>query len=159
MINSKPLLDVNSDDGLLLKNQKNKVTLKIINKGLSDAKFLEINIQGNSYATILSQPKIYIGDVDSNDFQTADFDMFFKSNAPDSIILPATIVYKDISNKEYTETMDVRLKAYSNEQAVQLGLVQRSYTWLIILVIIIAIIIFFIIRAILKRRKQNNREY
>lgn len=159
MINSKPILDVSSEDGVLLKNQKNKVSLKIINKGLSDAKFLEINIQGNSYVTIISQSKVYIGDVDSNDFQTADFDIFFKTNAPNSITLPATIVYKDISNKEYTETMEVKLKAYSNEQAVQLGLIQKSYTWLIVLVVIIAIIIFFIVRVILKRRKQNNREY
>ncbi len=159
MINSKPILEVSSDDGLLLKNQKNKVTLKIVNKGLSDAKFLEINLHGNSYVTIISQPKTYIGDVDSNDFQTADFYMFFKSNAPNSIILPATIVYKDISNKEYTETMDVTLKVYSNDQAVQLGLIQKSYTWLIVLLIIIIIVIFFVVRAILKRRKQNNREY
>jgi hypothetical protein len=159
MINSKPILEVSSEDGLLLKNQKNKVSLKIVNKGLSDAKFLEISIQGNSYVTIISQPKVYIGDVDSNDFQTVDFDIFFKSNAPNSIRLPATIVYKDISNKEYTETMDVTLKAYSNEQAVSLGLVQQNYTGLIIIGVIITIIIFFVVRTILKRRKQNNKEY
>lgn len=159
MINSKPILDISSEDGLLLKNQKNKVSLKIINKGLSDAKFLEMSVQGNSYATLISQSKAYVGDVDSNDFQTQEFEIFFKENAPNSINLPVTITYKDISNKEYTENFDVSLKVYSKEQATQLGLVQQSYTGVIVLIIVILIIIFFVIRTLLRRRKAKNNNY
>jgi len=159
MINSKPILDVGSEDGLLLKNKKNKVTLKIVNKGLSDAKFLEMNVQGNSYATLISQSKVYIGDVDSNDFQTADFEIFFKETSPNSATLPVTITYKDISNKEYTEDFEVQLKVYSQDQAVQLGLIPQSYTGIIVVVIVILLIIFFIVRSMLKRRKSKNNGY
>jgi len=159
MINSKPILDVSSEDGVLLKNQKSKVSLKIVNKGLSDAKFLEINMQGNSYTTLVSQSKVYIGDVDSNDFQTAEFEIFFKETSPNSITLSVTITYKDISNKEYTENFDVQLKVYSQDQAVQLGLIQKSYTWMIVIAVIIIVILFFVIRAIVKRRNKNNKEY
>jgi len=159
MINSKPTLDVSAEDGLLLKNKKNKASLKIVNKGLSDAKFLEITTQANSYTTLLSQGNVYIGDVDSNDFQTADFEIFFKDTAPSTITLPVSITYKDISNKEYTENFDVQLKVYSQEQAVQLGLVQQNNTWVLVLVIVIVIILFFVIRTILRRRKAKNNGY
>lgn len=159
MINSKPLLDIGSEDGLLLKNQINKVSIKIVNKGLSDAKFLEMNLNGNSYVNILSQSKVYIGDVDSNDFQTQEFEMFFKETSPSSISLPVSLTYKDISNKEYTESFDLQLKVYSKDQAKQLGLISQNYSGIIIVVIVLIVVVFFIIRAVVKRRRNNNKDY
>lgn len=159
MINSEPILDVSAEDGLLLKNQKNKISVRIVNKGLSDVKFLEIEGQGSTSSNILSQSKIYVGDVDSNDFQTAEFEVFFSQTSGNSVTIPFTITYKDISNKEYSETYDVVFKVYSNEQAVQLGLVQKSFTGIIVLVVVILVILFFIIRTIIRRRKAKNNGY
>ena len=91
MINSQPIIEVSVDDGLLLKGKENKVTFKIVNKGLADAKFLEIETKGSTSYNILSAEKIYVGDVDSDDFQTVDFQMFFSQNSLSKLDIPIIV--------------------------------------------------------------------
>lgn len=156
MVNSIPIIDINYDDGLLLKGQNNKVTIKIINKGLADVKFLELNAESSSSYNIISQSQVYIGDVDSNDFQTADFSIYFNNNPSKLVSLPLNVKYKDVTNKEYTQNFDIQLKVYTKEQAQSLGLVSADNTIYIVLGIIVLIVVFFIYRAIRKRRRQNE---
>jgi len=156
MINSKPIIEVNYDDGLILKGQKNKITLKIINKGLGDVRFLEIEAGSSTYYSMISQNKIYIGDVDSNDFQTAEFNVFLNEKTPASINLPVSVKYKDITNKEYEEDYNLKLKAYTIQQAQNLGLIPKNNTIYIIILIIVLIVAFFVYRAIRKRKRQEN---
>lgn len=157
MVNSEPIIDVNAEDGLLLKNQENKISLKIINKGLADVKFLEIKAGTSTYYNLLSQSNIYIGDVDSNDFQTADFSLFFKDTVSNTINFPITILYKDITNREYSQNLVIPLKVYSQQQAQDLGLVAKSNTIYYIAGIIVLIFIYIIYR--LFRRRNRNSEY
>lgn len=159
IVNSQPIMSVDYNGGLLLKGQNNKVTFKIINKGLEDVKFLDINVGSSTYYTITSQKEIYIGDVDNNDFQTADFDIFFSANAPSIISLPVDIMYKDSQGREYKDSFTVQLKIYNMQQAQNLGLISNNNIWLtIIVIIIILIVIFFIVRG-LRRRKKNSNNY
>jgi len=153
MINSEPIIDVSLEDGLLLKEQNNKITVKIINKGLADVKFLEINAGTSAYYTLLSSSKVYVGDIDNNDFQTVEFKILFKENSPGTVTIPLNIVYKDITNKEYNENRDVSLRVYTNEEAIGLGLVKKSYTVYYILGIITLILVFILYRMIRGKRK------
>src|SRR3989344_4567717 len=41
-VNSKPIIDLGIETGLILRGQENQVSLRITNKGFSDVKFLEI---------------------------------------------------------------------------------------------------------------------
>jgi len=157
-INSAPILDVGTEDSLLLKGQNNELTLKIINKGLSDVKFLEMEISSGNYYSLLSPSKIYVGDVDKDDFETETLKIFFKENSPSTINLPVKLVYKDITNKEYEEDFSVSLKTYSKEQALQLGLTQRSYTSYIVGGVILLIVIYIIYRIIKKRRLKKKTQ-
>lgn len=157
MINSEPIIDVEFEDGLLLKGQNNKVTLKVINKGLADVKFLEISVGGSTKYNIISQDNVYIGDVDSNDFQTADLDIIFNKNAPRNVNLPVTIKYKDITNKEYTKNFDISLKTYTTQEAQSLGLVPVNNTIYIVILIVVLIVIFIIYRIIRARRRKKNQ--
>ncbi len=157
MVNSEPIIEVNAEDGLLLKGQENKISLKIVNKGLADVKFLEVQTGTSTYYNLISQNKVYIGDVDSNDFQTADFSLFFKDSVPSTINLPVSIVYKDITNKEYTQDVVIPLKVYTTQQAQSLGLVAKSNTIYYVIVIVVLIVIYIIYRLV--RRKNKNSEY
>ena len=47
--------------------QKGKITLKIVNQGFSDARFLSVRIIPSGF-TLLSDAEVYIGNVDSDDF-------------------------------------------------------------------------------------------
>ena len=158
MINSQPIIEVSVDDGLLLKGKENKVTFKIVNKGLADAKFLEIETKGSTSYNILSAEKIYVGDVDSDDFQTVDFQMFFSQNSLSKLDIPIIVKYKDVANKEYVKEFNPTLKVYSLQQAQELGLVAKSNTSNYIIGVIVLIIIFFIYRWF-RRRKKRNQDY
>jgi hypothetical protein len=155
-VSSEPIIDVINQDSLLLKGQNNKVTLEVINKGLANVQFLEIDIGSSTYYSITSENRIYIGDINANDFQTADFNIFFSNNAPRNVNLPVTVIYKDITNKQYTKSFDVSLKTYTTPEAQRLGLVPTSSIGYIILIIIILIIIFIIYRVFRARRKRKQ---
>lgn len=154
-VNSAPIIDASLEEGLLLKEKENKVSIKIVNKGLSNAKFLEVEIGGGSY-TVLSPKNVYIGDIDSNDFDSVEFNIFFKDSASSTITLPITVRYKDSLNKEYSEDFSLQAKVYTTDQAIQLGLLTKNNTTLYILVIVILIIIWIIYRRIKKRRKLKK---
>lgn len=153
-VNSEPIIDINVGESLLLKNQENELIIKITNKGLSDVKFLEIEIDDSVYFRKLSSENIYIGDVDSDDFDTAEFNIYFKENSVEKINLPITIKYKDVLNKEYAENLNVELNVYSREKAVELGLLKEDNNSKLIIGAISFLILFIIYRKLKKRKKS-----
>lgn len=156
-VNALPIIEVSREDGLLIKGQESTLTLKIINKGLGDAKFSEVSITPVNMI-LNSQAKIYIGDIDSNDFANEDFKIIINSNAPNTISLPVNIVYKDALNKEYSQDSTLSLRVYSLDEAYSLGLLQKNNTSLYIGAAIAIIILFFIYRAIRKRMRKRKLE-
>lgn len=152
-ISSEPILGASIEDNLLLKGQENELTIKIVNKGLSDIKFLEVETESSTYYSTLSSKNIYIGDIDSDDFDTARFRIYFRETVPSRINFPVTLVYKNTLNKEYTETFNLDLNVYSREKAIELGLLKQSYTLYYIIGIVVLIIIYIIYRKIKKSRK------
>lgn len=157
-VNSMPLLGAEYENGLLLKNQNNDVVIKIINKGLSDIKFLEVDIGNSKHYNLLSQDNVYIGDIDSDDFDTAEFKIFFKDKSPSIVNLPVTLHYRDVMNKEYNEDYTINLKVYSKAKAIELGLLKQSRTGVYIGIVIFLIIIYIVYRKIKKRRKLKKKE-
>ena len=87
-VNSKPIIDVSIEEGLLLKGKENKISIKIVNKGLADTKFLEIEIQGGTSYSILGPNKVYMGDIDSDDFDSAEFTILLKESSINLINFP-----------------------------------------------------------------------
>jgi len=155
-INSEPKISVERNDGLILKGRKNEIQLSIINKGLSDVKFLDIKIVEISGITILSQKSIYIGDLDSDDFDSAKFEVFIESSVEKNIKLPVKIIYRDITNKEYTENLFVNLRVYSKEEAIKLGLLKKSNTLTTIISIVVLIVGYISYRKIKKLRRARK---
>ncbi|MEN9626046.1 MAG: hypothetical protein RL557_374 [archaeon] len=154
-----PILSVNSQDSVLIKGQNNELTVKLVNQGVADIKFLEMEVTPSLYVTLLSSNKIYIGDLDSDDFDSVTFNIFVKENAPDSISVPVTINYKDSLNKAYTKQFDVPVKAYTEDKAVELGLKEKSYTMQIVIIVILLIVFYLLYRYVRKSlRKKNLQE-
>lgn len=156
-VSSVPKIDVVREDGLLLKGQKNILTIKIINKGLADIKFTEIELTPSGI-DLLSQKKVYLGDIDSDDFDSAEFEVFIKENSPNNIVLPVNVVYRDVLNKEYQESFNIELRVYSRDDAYSLGLLTRSYTTQIIAGVAILVILWFVYRRIRKRMRKKKAE-
>lgn len=131
---------------------KGKISLKIINKGFGDAKFISVKTIPSGY-TLLSEKEIYIGTINSDDFDTASFDVIFDSK---DAKLNAVIIYKDFDNQEISQTIDMPLTIYSKEQGIELGIIQKNNTLLYLGVIIFLALVWFISRKIKKRKRMNK---
>ncbi len=155
-VNSEPIIGVSAEDGLLLKGQENEIDVKIVNKGLSDVKFLEVEVGSSTYFDRLSQKNIYIGDIDSDDFDSAEFKVFFKENSPTTVKIPVSVSYKDALNNEYSEDFDLSVRVYTRKKAIELGLLEQSYTKVYVGVIGGLVVLYIVYRKLKKRRKMKR---
>jgi hypothetical protein len=154
-INSEPIISINSNSGLLLKGKDQTINLKITNKGLADIRFLEIKLDNSMNYEIMSEENVYIGDLDSDDFENADFDLLIRENSLKNIILPVTIKYKDVLNNEYTQNSEIQLKVYSEKEAIDAGLLKKNNTFFYIALVLVLIVIYIAYKRI--RKRKNNK--
>jgi len=155
-VNSKPELKVSLDDSLvLIKGKENTFKLKIINSGLSDVRFLYVTISDVSGLKFLSEKEQYIGDIDSDDFDNAEYSVIINVDATKSINLPITLSYMDATNKEFIETTNLILITYSLKEARELGLVDKPKIGSFIAIFIL--LGGYIVYRILKKRKLKKR--
>ncbi len=156
IVNAKPKIEVSSEGEVLIKGTNGKISIKIVNSGLGDSKFLSISINQAAGLQTTGSNKIYIGNIDSNDFDTADFNVFVSADAPSSINLPVQLTYTDSRNNEITENKIISIKTYTAKEATDLGLISRNSTFVIILSIIGVIVLFLIYRKIRKRNRSKR---
>ena len=102
--------------------RQSKINLKIVNKGLADARFVSVNLNPSGF-TLLSEKEVYIGTVDSDDFETATFEVIFTSEKPK---LTATVEYTDFDNSKKLDEVNLPTKVYTQEKAIELGIIQRN---------------------------------
>tara|TARA_Y100000310_G_scaffold330808_2_gene403130 strand:+ start:606 stop:1439 length:834 start_codon:yes stop_codon:yes gene_type:complete len=133
--------------------REGRVSLEIINKGLGEIKSVSVKISQNGFE-LLSKDKIFLGTVDSDDTDIASFDVVYKSRNP---TLSAIIEYKDFENIGQKETINLPFKVYTEEEAINLGLIEKSNTLLYSLVGGIVLIVWIIWRVIKKKRKNQRR--
>ena len=152
IIESNPVLDVAVEESEIYKvGQTGKITIRFVNKGLSDIKFLSANLPKSSLYDLISSNSVYIGNVEPDDFETATFDLRFKQKT-DSI--PLEVEYKDDKNRDFKKNYNLGVNLYTQKEAVELGLEQKpNYT--IYLGIIVIVIIFFLFRMYRKRKRQR----
>ena len=150
IVNSKPKIDVAVGNDLLLKGQNNEFFVKITNKGLSDAKFVEIEIGSGQYDLLVGN-KQYIGDIDSDDFDSIKVNAFFKNNVRDNVNLPVTVIYRDDLNNEYRDIFNVNLNLYTRDRAVELGLIEKGVNKDYIIGIVLIIVLYLIYRKLKKK--------
>lgn len=156
IINAKPKIDVSSEGSVLIKGIKGKISIKVVNSGLGDAKFLSISLNQIAGLQITDSSKVYIGNIDSNDFDTADFNVFVNADASSSINLPVELTYTDSRNNQITENKIISIKTYTTKEATDLGLISKNNTFLIILSVVGVLVLFLIYRRI-RKRNRNKR--
>jgi len=160
IINAKPNIEISPEENVLIKGTKGKISIKIINSGLGDAKFLSINLKQVAGIQVIGSDKIYIGNIDSNDFDTADFNIFVDADASSSINIPIELTYTDSRNNQITKQETFSIKTYTQKEAIVLGLINKNNTFLIIISVVGVIVVFLIYRKIRKRNKskRNNSQ-
>lgn len=114
-------------------------TISVTNSGLFDVKRLIASIGQSKGYTLLSPSELYLGDIQSNDFQTANVQVFVNTTNG-TIQVPVQVSYLDSFNNLHTQTLTVPVQVYSQAQLYQLGFVQGgsgAYTLLAVAVLLV----------------------
>lgn len=157
-VNSNPELKVSLEDAIsLIKGKENEVSIRIVNSGLADVKFVYLIVSDTMGIKFFSEKEQYVGDIDSDDFDNVKYKTYISKTASNTISLPIVLKYRDATNKEFTETKTISLRTYSLKEAQDLGLVAKpSYTLYIIGGIVL--VVYFIYRWRKKRKLRKLRE-
>jgi hypothetical protein len=132
--------------------QSGKLSLVIINRGLGDIKSLNVKVTPQGYE-LLSNGDVFIGTLNADDTDLASFDVVYKSTNPK---LVAEVTYKDFDNKDQTQQVEIPFKVYTQEQALQLGLIKKSNTFVYFIILIVLIVVWIVWRRMRKRKKKNG---
>ncbi|MBI2632497.1 hypothetical protein HYW75_05825 [Candidatus Pacearchaeota archaeon] len=141
---------VSTDNAIV--GREGKITLKIINKGFADARYVSVKLIPNNYI-IKSEDEIYIGDIDANDFETASFDVIYQRKNP---TINAEVTYKDFENNDKVLIIDKVINVYTKEEALEKGIIKKNNTVLYIILIILIIIGWFVIRSVRRRMRKKK---
>ena len=155
VVNSVPDISIYVDKTDLLQQKKSgTVTLKIVNKGLSDIKFLNVIIQKSQDFDLLSNSDTtYVGNLVSDDYQSVDYKIDIKS-AGNDIILPIDLQYRDANNNLYDKVVDVDLKLIDSSKLNTANNAGSSITLVVVILIIIAVVVIIIVR---RRNKKSKK--
>ncbi len=153
-VSAESIVDFSADVDKPVIKSKSKIDFNIINKGLGELRFVSVKIIPDGF-TLLSEQQIHIGDVDSDDFEIASFDVIFTKEDASA---KAIVEYRDSENKLYLQTIELPLEIYSREKALELGIISESNTPKYMIVIFILFILWFGVRAIRKRRRMKKSQ-
>ena len=104
---------------------------------------------------ILTNPEVYIGNLDSDDYETADYTLLVSKDASDEVVLPLTVEYRNSNGKFYSNLVNLKLDLYSgNDLKQRTDGGGNSFIGVIIIIVIVAAGIF-VWRWRKKRKKQR----
>jgi len=158
IVNSPPELKISLDESsFLIKGRENSFAIKIINSGLSDVKFVYLTVNDVNDIKFLSEKEQYIGDINSDDFDSVEYQVHVDGDSSGTITLPVILKFKDATNKEFIESKNLILKTYSLKDAQNLGLIKKpSYTIYILIGVLVLGYIFYRIRKKRKLKALRN---
>ncbi|MCD6575580.1 MAG: COG1361 S-layer family protein [Nanoarchaeota archaeon] len=141
IVGDKPDVDIYLDESDILKaGESGTVKLTIVNEGLSDIKFLSVELLNSEDYEKLSSDKVYIGDLDSDDTDTVEFSVYVNPTSDKQIPLQTKVSYLDSNNIHHEETKNVNLRLYTSSEISRYGLRESSnLSWIIAAVVLLAI--------------------
>ena len=102
--------------------------------------------------SLTPEPEIYVGNIDSDDYETVDYTLNVKSFEK-SVELPLEIIYMDSTNKKHQEKTSLELKTYSPSKV---STVISGMINLVITIVIIAVILYVGYRFYKKRKAKRK---
>ena len=115
VVGGKPNIElgVNNDEGIPA-GTTGTVTLRLVNRGEGTAKFVKIDAQEAEGYRIRSGSNVYLGDMNPDDYQTAEVEVY-ANNTADTGEMPVEITYQENGN-EKTETQNAQFNILTSEE-------------------------------------------
>lgn len=152
VINDVPDLMLQIDSSTLYSdNGVGEVTFSITNKGLSEIKFATIELEETDDFAVKSSSSIaYLGNIDSDDYETASFDVKMVQHGMTEVVLPLRLEFKDGLNKVHVVSEELSLPLITTAEAGE----EKSHTGVVVIVVVVVVaIIFFVLHRRKKKRK------
>ncbi|MBI4360244.1 hypothetical protein HY572_00545 [Candidatus Micrarchaeota archaeon] len=140
-VGASPKLDVELSESTIRRpGTLGSVTLRIVNRGLEDVQFLNLELAESDGFETTTQKSQYIGSIASDDYETAEYALYVREASP---TLDLTLTYRDANNHAYTEKIQVTVPTYTDEQIQRFKLEpQGGVDWLTGLVALV--VLFFV---------------
>lgn len=142
---------------LIAGKKSGTVSFKFVNRGVTDVKFLDVILEETDDYKIVSAHEEYIGNVDSDDYDSVDFDLYLNNNEHSKengmVEFPIKITFKDANNIDYEDNIVLNYRINTAEQK---GQAQSKSGFIIIVVIIVMIIAWVVYRRWDKKRKPKS---
>ena len=102
------------------KGSTGQAVLSISNIGPSDIKFMTIELLPSKDIAILSNSKTYVGNLEPDDYETAEFEIYTKKTG--NIPLEVNVEYRDNYNMKHETSHTVNLQSYTTDELKKYGL-------------------------------------
>lgn len=137
VVGGQPNIEVgmNNDENINA-GSTGEVNLRFVNRGEGTAKFVKVNVQESENYTIRSGESVYLGDMQSDDYQTAQTTVYTESGT-DSITLPVEVTYQE-NGQEQTITENVNVNILTSEERQMYGGSSGSPVLPIVVILLIA---------------------
>ena len=134
---------------ILKSGETGKVVIEIANADIGDARFVQLTLNSSDQYQILSKSNyVYLGDIDSDDTESEEFEIFIYPNLEDEIFLPVFIQYQDVNEQRYQEHFILKLETYDSSELKIFGFEKRNYIIPIVLILILLVGIYIYWRQI-----------
>lgn len=103
-----------NNDGRIDAGSRGTVTLRFVNRGEGTAKFVKINAEETEGYQILSGSSVYLGDMNPDDYQTAELEIYANQSA-DQASVPVEITYQE-NGEEKTVTQQADINILTSQE-------------------------------------------
>lgn len=158
LISSDPELQLYMEESdTFMGGTKGSVIVSVSNIGATQAKFVSIVLAQSKNYEIIGPDRTYIGNLDSDDFDTAEFRLYVDESLNNTKIpIVVTVTYKDAYNDEHTREFGLELPIYSREHLIRLGEISANGGSNPVVYAIVAIIVLYILYRLFFRRKKRS---
>jgi hypothetical protein len=128
------------------KKKPGTVSLKVVNKGIVDLKYVTVTlVQTPDYEILSPSNEAYVGNLDSDDFETVDFTIKPLVESPR---LSVQLEFKDPYNVDFSQQYDLPLRIITEKE---LGKKKTPWGLIVVGLIVVAGIIYWFRRGKKKR--------
>lgn len=115
VIGGRPNIDVGlNNDGSVNAGSTGEINFRFVNRGEGTAKFVQVEVMDGDGYTIRSGSSVYLGDMSSDDYQTASTEIY-ANNTADSVTVPVQVTYQE-NGQEQTFTEEVEVNVLTAEE-------------------------------------------
>ncbi|MBS3170773.1 COG1361 S-layer family protein [Candidatus Woesearchaeota archaeon] len=134
------------------KGTNGEVIVSTSNIGPTEIKYLTLKILPGEGYEIIGPDSEYLGNLDSDDFETSSFDIYVKQK--ESVVLNLVANYKDSYNQEFEKAITLLLPVYTSSEIKSYGLDGNTISiWTLIFYILCIFFVYYSFKGWRREKK------